>query len=66
MYALLRKSKNLALPLDIQFDLFNKTIRSILTYVGEIKGYGNLENIERVHLKFLKFVLKRKKKSAPS
>ena len=60
MFSVLRNSNRLNLPLDIQIDLFNKMIKPILTYGSELWGYGNLDVIERVQLKYLKYILKMK------
>lgn len=65
VFALLKKSRNLDLPIDIQIDLFNKTIKPILLYGCELWGVGNIEAIERVQLKYYKYVLNLKK-STPS
>ena len=48
----------------MQIDLFNKTIKPILLYGSEI-GFGNIDILERVQLKFLKFILNLKT-STPS
>ena len=52
---------NLLLPLDVQIDLLNKTIKPILLYGCEILCVGNIEGIERVQLKFYKQILNLKK-----
>lgn len=65
LFALLKKSKTLGLPFDIQIDLFNKTIKPVLLYGAELWGYGNCDILERVHLKFLKYLFNFKK-STPS
>ena len=65
MSSLLRKIRILNLPLEIQIQLFDKMIKPILLYGCEIWGFGNLELLERVQLKFLKYVLNLKK-STPS
>jgi len=57
LYSLLRKLRPLMLPIDMQIDIFNKTIKPILLYGSEIWGFGNIEIIERVQLKFLKHIL---------
>lgn len=49
------------MPIDLQIELFNKTIKPILLYGAEICGYGNNDIIERVQLKFLKYILKFKR-----
>ena len=58
MYALLSKCKNLQLPIDIQLELFDKTVVPILLYGCEIWGTTKCDIIEAVHLKFCKLVLK--------
>ncbi|MEW8546895.1 MAG: reverse transcriptase family protein [Candidatus Thiodiazotropha sp.] len=65
MFSLLRKIRILNLPIEMQIDLFNKLIKPILLYACEIWGFGNLDIIERVQLKFYKFILNLKK-STPS
>lgn len=56
LFSLMRKIRTLKLPIDIQLELFDKTIKPMLLYGSEIWGFGNCEVIERVHLKFLKYV----------
>ena len=52
LYALLKKSKTLGLPSDLQLDLFNKTVKPILLYGAEVWGIGKLDMLERIQLKF--------------
>lgn len=61
MYSLIKNSNRLNLPIDLQIDLFNKTVKPILLYGAEIWGFGKLDLIERVQLKFLKYILKLKR-----
>ena len=49
------------LPIDLQLDLFNKMIKPILSYECKLWGFGNIDTIERVQLKFLKQLLNLKK-----
>ena len=65
MFSLLRKIRNLNLPISLQIDLFDKTIKPILLYGSEIHGFGNIDILERVQLKFLKYILNLKA-STPS
>ncbi|MCG7879466.1 MAG: reverse transcriptase family protein [Candidatus Thiodiazotropha endolucinida] len=65
IFALMKKIRHLDLPLDIQIDLFNKTIKPILLYGCELWGIGNIDIIERVQMKFYKQILGLKK-STPS
>jgi hypothetical protein len=57
LYAVLRKMRYFNLPFNCQIDLFDKVINPILLYSCEIWGDENVEIIEKVHLKFLKFIL---------
>ena len=54
MFSLLKKTRDLLLPLDLQIELFQKTIKPILLYGYEIWGYGNLKVLEQVKLKKIK------------
>ena len=65
MFSLLKKSKNINLPIYISVDLFNKTIVSILTYGCEVWGFTNIELLEKLQLKFIKMLL-HLKQSTPS
>ena len=65
MFSLLKKIRTLNLPLDLQLELFDKMIKPILLYGAEVWGFGNCDVIERIHLKYLKYILKLKK-STPS
>jgi hypothetical protein len=64
MYSLIGNLNRLNLPIDLQIELFNKTVKPILLYGSEICGYGNIDVIERVQLKFLKHILKLKRSTA--
>ena len=61
LFSLHRKIRNLNLPIDMQIELFDKMIKPILQYSCEIWGYGNIDIIERVHVKFFKQILYLKK-----
>ena len=60
IFDLIKKARKGNFPIDIQFDLFDKTILSKLLYGCEIWGYSNLKDLETLHLKFCKMVLKLK------
>ena len=61
LYSLLSKARTLQLPVNIQIDLFDKLVKPILLYGCEVWGFGNNDVIERVQLKFLKYILNAKK-----
>ena len=60
LYSLLSKARTLQLPVNIQIDLFDKLVKPILLYGCEVWGFGNNDVIERVQLKFLKYILNAK------
>ena len=60
IFGLIKKARKGNLPIDIQFDLFDKNILPILLYGCEIWGYKNLKRLEKLHLLFCKLVLKLK------
>ena len=41
--SLLYKAKALILPIDIQIEMFQKTVKPILLYACEMYGYGNVD-----------------------
>ena len=51
------KFENLRLPIDFQLKIFDWLVAPILLYGGEILSIGNHDNIEKVHLQFLKRIL---------
>ena len=58
MFSLLTKSRRLLLPIDLQIELFEKTVVPILLYGCEVWGHLNIQCIEIFYRKFLKIVLK--------
>ena len=52
-FALLKKSKELELPVDILLDLFDYLVLPILTYGCVIWGYENICILDKLHLIFL-------------
>ena len=57
MHGVFRKIRQLNPPIDCQLDLYDKIVIPVLLHGCEICGYENQELIERIHLKFLKFIL---------
>ena len=58
MFALLKKSSTLNLPVDVILDLFDKTIVPILTYGCEVWGFEQFEMLHKLQLRFYKIVFK--------
>lgn len=52
MYSIIRKIRLFNLPIEQQFNLFDKVVVPILLYGCEIWGYENIDIIEKIHLKF--------------
>ena len=62
VFSLLKKARSLLQPIDVQIEIFSKTIKPILLYGCKIWGFGDLRVLEqKVQLKFLKFILNIKK-----
>ena len=61
MFSLLRKCRRHSLAIDMCIELFDKTVSPILLYGCEVWGYENVDMLERLHLKFCKYVLNIKK-----
>ena len=57
MFNLWRRSRQLDLPLDIQLELFDTLIMPILTYGCKVWGFENRNILEKLHLKYLKYIL---------
>ena len=60
MHSVIKKARKENLPIDLQFDLFDKMVIPVILYGCEIWGYKNLEILEKLHLKFCKYVMKLK------
>ena len=58
MFGLLSRSRTLNLPIDIQLQLFDVLFAPIVLYGSEIWSYENCELIEKLHLRYCKFLLK--------
>ena len=64
MFSVLTKCKVNNLPVDLSIDLFEKMVIPTLIYGAEIWGFGNLLSLERIQLKFAKYLLKLKRNTA--
>ena len=54
MFSLYKKSRVLNLPVDLQVDLFEKLVTTILLYRSEIWAYENNDVIEKLYLRYFK------------
>ena len=58
MFALLSRCNVLELPLDVQLELFDTMVVPIITYGCETWGVKNNDIIEKLHLRFCRYILK--------
>jgi len=58
MFALIRKMKKLLLPIDVQIELFDRTIVPILLYGSEIWCPQMCELANKLQIRFFKIILK--------
>ena len=65
MMALLRKSRQLQLPISCQLELFDSLVLPVLTYGCEVWGNSCIDIAESLHLEYCKYIL-RLKKSTPN
>ena len=57
MFSLLRKARTLALPIDIQLQLFHTLVTPVVMYGAEAWGIEDCTVIERLHFKFCEYIL---------
>ena len=57
MFALLQKAKMLNMPVDIQCHLFDTLVSPVLPYGCEVWGSNDISIIEKIQLKFMKYIL---------
>jgi hypothetical protein len=65
LYEVLKWGRLHNLSIQCQLDLFDKIVQSILLYGCEIWGFTNTAMIERIHLRFCKFLVHFKKQLTP-
>ena len=57
MFALLRRGRQLQLLVDIMIHLFDTLVKHVLLYGSEIWAHGGIEILEKLHLRFCKYIL---------
>lgn len=61
IFSVLKKTRKLGLPIDIQLQMFDYMVTPILLYASEVCGYENRDVIESFFLQFYKIVFNFKK-----
>ena len=57
MFSLLRKSRRLQLPIDIQLQLFDVLVKPVLLYGCEVWAHEGTDILEKLHHSFCKYAL---------
>ena len=57
MFALLRRGRQLQLPVDIMIHLFYPLVKPVLLYASEIWAHEGTKILEKLHLRFCKYIL---------
>ena len=57
MFALLRKSRQLQLLIDVQLHLFDALVKPVLLYGCEVWAHEAMDNVEKLYLRFCKYIL---------
>ena len=57
MFALLKKSRNLSLPMDIMLKKIIVLVKPVVLYGAEVWGSEKCDILERLQLRFFKYVL---------
>ena len=61
MFSVLRKTKKLNLPVDMQLQMFDAMVAPILLYGAEVYGYEKSDITESLFLQFYKIIMCLKK-----
>ena len=57
MRNVIKKARRDKLPIDLQFDLFDKMVIPVILYDWDIWGYQNLGTMENLHLNYVKKIM---------
>ena len=57
MFALLRKSRQWHLPIDVQLHLFDALVEPVLLYGCEVWAHEAIDVVEKLYLRFCKYIL---------
>ena len=57
MFALLKRIKSLSLPPDIALKLFDTLVKPVVLYGAEVWGCENCDIVNKVKLRFCKYIL---------
>ena len=54
LYSVYYKIRNITIPLDLQLKIFDTLVSAMSVYAYEVIGFDKKDNMEKVHLQFLK------------
>ena len=57
MFAIIAKTRKLHLPIDVQLELFDVVVTSVVLYGSEILCYERCEILQKLYLQFCKIIL---------
>ena len=57
MFALLKKNNKLSLPVDVPVKLFTHLVKPLILYSSEVWGDGKCDILEKLQLRFCKYIL---------
>ena len=57
MFALLKKNTKLYLPVDVAVKLFTHLVKPVILYSSEVWGVGKCDILEKIQLRFCKYIL---------
>lgn len=57
MYSVIVKCRKYNMLIDCKLDMFDKIVKFILLYGCEVWGFGNIVFVEKLYLKFCKYIL---------
>ena len=60
IFSIIKKARKYNLPVYMQFELFDKMVIPVILYGCETWGFKYLATLEKLHLKFCKFVMEMK------
>ena len=57
MFSLLKKKRQMSLPVDVAIKLFDNLVKPVVLYGAEVWGCESYDILERLQLRFCKYML---------